>query len=178
MVYKNRSQKKRGGSVTLSEIQDAISLTNSLTQKLQKIQSDAETTVMPNASDAYGLESSLSTSAPESAPATETMSSSISDYNSEPSVTPAFKTDKNVRFSAPRGANVKLSYSRIEQLLKNSTRPDKAVILSKLASATTKEEVQEIINNAPLSFSNNSIGGKTKKHMKRGKNNKRGTKRH
>jgi hypothetical protein len=176
MVYKNRSQKKRGGSVTLSEIQDAISLTNSLTQKLQKIQTDAETTVMPNTSDAYGLESSLSTSAPESAPAPETMSSSISDYTSEPSVTPAFKTDKNVRFSAPRGANVKLSYSRIVDLL--AKNPARADVLSKIKSATTKEEVQEIINNVPLSFSNNSIGGKTKKHMKRGKNNKRGTKRH
>ena len=97
---------------------------------------------------------------------------------------PAFKTDTNIKFvSYNPGLNrVTLSYPRMMMLLNKlkNTNPTKAnAVLNELTTATTEADVQSIINENQLSFSNNSVSGGTKKRrMNKNKRTNRKKARH
>jgi hypothetical protein len=89
----------------------------------------------------------------------------------------SFKTDKDYKYTNPE-TNVKLSYPRIITLLQNliSKNPTSArkEVLEQLEAATSKQEVQEIINVKHLKLASNYVmGGKTKKHGSKRRGGKR-----
>ena len=92
----------------------------------------------------------------------------------------ALQQDKNKKYYDGLGGRVSLSLPRIEMLVKNNigknTNKNWSQILSQLETATTQQQVQDIINNSKLSFSANSIGG-TRKKRRSGKK-RRTSKRH
>lgn len=165
------SRKMRGGVVSLPDIDKAVETVNELASQLKALQMSAS-------DNAYGMESSSSPM--ESSP--------MSDYNSEPDVESSsssmessadmsFKTDKDYKYSNPE-TSVKLSYPRIIMLLQNliSKNPtsNRTEVLDKLQAATSREQVQQIINDSKLRLASNYVmGGKTKKRGSKRKGGKR-----
>jgi hypothetical protein len=172
------SRKMRGGVVSLPDIDKAVETVNELASQLKALQMSAS-------DNAYGMESSS-----DSSPMESSSSLDMSDYNSEPDVenssstmeSPAsadmsFKTDKDYKYGNPE-TSVKLSYPRIITLLqtlisKNPTSNRKEV-LEQLQAATSREQVQQIINDSKLRLASNYVmGGKTKKRPSKRRGSKR-----
>ena len=174
------SKKMRGGVVSLPDIDKAVETVNELASQLKSLQMSAS-------DNAYGMESSSSL---EESPKESSSSLDMSDYNSEEPVessssvmeSPAavdmsFKTDKDYKYTNPE-TNVKLSYPRIITLLQNliSKNPTSArkEVLEQLEAATSKQQVQEIINDKHLKLASNYVmGGKTKKRGSKRRGGKR-----
>jgi len=178
------TRKLRGGTVSLSAIQQALQTASTLESQLKEIQNSAETnTYEPQSSllssftssqpesDSYSQPESNSYSQPEST----SSSFDMSDYNNEPSVDMSFKTDPNYKYSNP-STSVKLSYPRIimllQKLVSQNPSSDRAAVLEQLQNATSQQQVQQIINDSNLMLKGNYVmGGKTKKN-KRAKKSK------
>jgi hypothetical protein len=176
------SRKMRGGVVSLPDVDKAVETVNELSSQLKALQMSAS-------DNAYGMESSSSSdsspmessSSSDSSPM-ESSSLDMSDYNSEPSAMESsadmsFKTDKDYKYSNPE-TSVKLSYPRIITLLQNliSKNPtsNRKEVLDQLEAATTREQVQQIINDSKLRLASNYVmGGKTKKRGSKRKGGKR-----
>ena len=179
-----RGRKIKGGTVSLSAIEQAIQTASSLESQLKEIQNSAETnTYEPQSSmlssftssqpesDSYSQPESDSYSQPEST----SSSFGMNDYNNEPSADMSFKTDPNYKYSNP-STSVKLSYPRIimllQKLVSQNPSSDRAAVLEQLQNATSQQQVQQIINDSNLMLKGNYVmGGKTKKN-KRAKKSK------
>jgi hypothetical protein len=176
-LSRKSARKLRGGTVSLSAIQQALQTASTLESQLKEIQNSAETnTYEPQSS----LLSSFTSSQPESDSYSQPESTSssfdmMSDYNNEPSVDMSFKTDPNYKYSNP-STSVKLSYPRIimllQKLVSQNPSSDRAAVLEQLQNATSQQQVQQIINDSNLMLKGNYVmGGKTKKN-KRAKKSK------
>jgi len=184
-LSRKSARKLRGGTVSLSAIQQALQTASTLESQLKEIQNSAETnTYEPQSSllssftssqpesDSYSQPESNSYSQPESTSSSFDM---MSDYNNEPSVDMSFKTDPNYKYSNP-STSVKLSYPRIimllQKLVSQNPSSDRAAVLEQLQNATSQQQVQQIINDSNLMLKGNYVmGGKTKKN-KRAKKSK------
>jgi hypothetical protein len=171
------SRKMRGGVVSLPDIDKAVDTANELVSQLKAIQSSAS-------DNTYGMDSSPVSTPTESS--TSSSSLDMSDYNSEPAVTPvdatpsadmSFKTDVNYKYTNPE-TSVKLSYPRIitllQKLISQNPTSNRKEVLEQLQAATSKAEVQSIINNSKLRLAANYVmGGKTKKRGSKRRGGKR-----
>jgi hypothetical protein len=192
-LSRKSARKLRGGTVSLSAIQQALQTASTLESQLKEIQNSAETnTYEPQSSllssftssqpesNSYSQPESNSYSQPESNSYSQPESTSssfdmMSDYNNEPSVDMSFKTDPNYKYSNP-STSVKLSYPRIimllQKLVSQNPSSDRAAVLEQLQNATSQQQVQQIINDSNLMLKGNYVmGGKTKKN-KRAKKSK------
>ena len=94
-----------------------------------------------------------------------TMPEPMSEPMSEPvKVDKTWVDDKNKKFRDGDGGRVSLSFNRIMTLLdsnvkKGDTKKDWSSIKEKLTNANSVDEVQDVIDNAKLSFSSNYIAG-------------------
>ena len=187
-----RGRKIKGGTVSLSAIEQAIQTASTLESQLKEIQNSAETnTYEPQSSmlssftssqpesDSYSQPESDSYSQPESdsysQPESTSSSFGMNDYNNEPSADMSFKTDPNYKYSNP-STSVKLSYPRIimllQKLVSQNPSSDRAAVLEQLQNATSQQQVQQIINDSNLMLKGNYVmGGKTKNN-KRAKKSK------
>jgi len=183
-LTRKSARKLRGGTVSLSAIQQALQTASTLESQLKEIQNSAETnTYEPQSSllssftssqpesDSYSQPESDSYSQPEST----SSSFDMTDYNNEPSLDMSFKTDPNYKYSNP-STSVKLSYPRIimllQKLVSQNPSSDRAAVLEQLQNATSQQQVQQIINDSNLMLKGNYVmGGKTKKN-KRAKKSK------
>ena len=104
-----------------------------------------------------------------------TMPEPMSEPMSEPvKVDKTWVDDKNKKFRDGDGGRVSLSFNRIMTLLdsnvkKGDTKKDWSSIKEKLTNANSVDEVQDVIDNAKLSFSSNYIAGtrRRKRHSKK-----------
>ena len=146
------SKKNRRGGDKIDDIQSQV---DSLQQQLNELKS----------SSSSSMSESMSESMPESMP--------------EPMVEESVKVDKtwvddkNKKFRDGDGGRVSLSFNRIMTLLdsnvkKGDTKKDWSSIKEKLTNANSVDEVQDVIDNAKLSFSSNYIAG-TRRRKRHGK---------
>jgi hypothetical protein len=167
------SRKMRGGVVSLPDIDKAVETVNELASQLKAIQMSASDNAngMDNSSTPEETSSSLDMSNDNSEPVIETSDSTMESTDMEsPDADLSFKTDKDYKYSSP-GSRVTLSYPRIIMLLQKN--PSRASVMEQLVSATSKDQVQTIIDDNKLIFSSNSVGGKTKKRAAKKRGGKR-----
>ena len=114
------------------------------------------------------MKSSTSSSMSESMPESilESMPESMPESIEEESVKvdKTWVDDKTKKFRDGDGGRVSLSFSRIMTLLdsnvkKGDTKKEWSSIKEKLTDANSVDEVQDVIDNAKLSFSSNYIAG-------------------
>ena len=170
-----RGRKIKGGTVSLSAIEQAIQTASTLESQLKEIQNSAETnTYEPQSSmlssftssqpesDSYSQPESDSYSQPEST----SSSFGMNDYNNEPSADMSFNPSTSVKLSYPRIIML------LQKLVSQNPSSDRAAVLEQLQNATSQQQVQQIINDSNLMLKGNYVmGGKTKKN-KRAKKSK------
>jgi hypothetical protein len=166
------SRKYRGGEASISQVSKAVETANDLVKQandllnqVKEIEDSVDSTSM-SAIDAHFAASPTTEPQPESG-SSSSSSIDMSDYNNEPAVDLAFKTDTNYKYSNPE-TSVKLSYPRIimllQKLIKQNPTSSRKDVLYKLQTATSQAEVQTIINDSKLRLASNYVmGGKTKR---------------
>jgi hypothetical protein len=156
----SRSKKNKRGGEKLDDIQSQL---NEIQTQLNDMKSSSSST-MPE---------------PMSEPMSESMPEPMPEPMSEPMSEPVkvdktWVDDKNKKFRDGDGGRVSLSFNRIMTLLdsnvkKGDTKKDWSSIKEKLTNANSVDEVQDVIDNAKLSFSSNYIAGtrRRKRHSKK-----------
>lgn len=187
MVNKNYSKKRRGGGdVKISDIEEAIVLTENLSKKLKKIENDLHEDAygMESNDDVYGLE--------DKKEETKNNDFNLDDYHKEieePSKDnsdtneymdlnlkiPEKKNDYSFRNKKYQSCKEKgcssYSYSDIIQKLKEKGRDS---VVEKLELAENEYQVKDIIKSENITMNNKGIfGGKTKRHRKYSKKSKK-----
>jgi len=166
-MVKYTKKQRRGGSNFASEKSQLLSMVDNLKDQISHL---SESTIC-NADnsapsmDLMGDYGSADTSDVTPVPAADVSSAATSNADL------SFKMDKDYKYSNPE-TSVKLSYPRIimllQKLISQNPTSNRTEVLKQLEAATSKQEVQTIINNSKLRLASNYVmGGKTKKRKGR-----------
>ena len=146
MARYSRKKGRRGGG----KIEDIQTQLDSIQEQINEIKNTTSNTVSPEPK-------------PEFIP--------------EPVSKPIIKTwvsDKTIKFNDGNSGRVTLAFDRIMTLLNNSikkgdSKKDWITIKEKLNNASSKNEVQDVINEYKIAFSSNYIAGTRRKRKNKGK---------